>query len=237
MQLLVSVADAAEARAALSGGADVIDAKDPRRGTLGAVPPARLAAIRRAVGWRRPVSAALGDDESPGAIEGAARMAADLGVAVVKVGFRGVAGTSVARPIATAARRGAGDRTRLVLVAYGDWRRAGSLAPERLVALAADSGASGVLLDTAHKGTGLFQLLAPAAVSDWIAAAHAAGLFAGLAGSLTGADFAAAHRCGADLVGVRGAACVGGRAGRVSRQRVADLAALARTPAAAAVLV
>ncbi len=35
MKLLVSVADAVEAHAALLGGADIIDAKDPTRGALG----------------------------------------------------------------------------------------------------------------------------------------------------------------------------------------------------------
>src|SRR5437660_1587880 len=49
MQLLISVAGPAEARAALRGGADVIDAKDPRRGALGPVSLQRLAAIRAAV--------------------------------------------------------------------------------------------------------------------------------------------------------------------------------------------
>ena len=37
MQLLVSVTDAIEAAAALDGGADIIDAKDPASGALGAV--------------------------------------------------------------------------------------------------------------------------------------------------------------------------------------------------------
>ena len=37
MRLLVSVSSAAEASAALAGGADVIDAKDPLAGALGAV--------------------------------------------------------------------------------------------------------------------------------------------------------------------------------------------------------
>src|SRR5207245_5359662 len=76
-------------------------------------------------------------------------------------------------------------------------------------------------------------------VGAWIVAAHDAGLFACLAGSLGGSDFAAARALGADLVGVRGAACVGGRSGRISRARVAELSALARAAplAAAATLV
>ena len=50
MQLLVSVAARSEARAARLGGADVIDAKDPRDGALGAVRPELLGALREAVG-------------------------------------------------------------------------------------------------------------------------------------------------------------------------------------------
>src|SRR5256886_12111882 len=61
MRLLVSVRGSVEARAAVAGGADVIDAKDPARGALGPVRRDRLAAIRRAGGAARPVSAALGD--------------------------------------------------------------------------------------------------------------------------------------------------------------------------------
>ena len=37
MQLLVSVSNPTEARRAVDGGADVIDAKDPLNGALGAV--------------------------------------------------------------------------------------------------------------------------------------------------------------------------------------------------------
>src|SRR5436309_2157867 len=89
MQLLVSVADASEGRAALLGGADVIDAKDPRQGALGAVRPEVLRELRAAVGAARPLSAALGDAGPPLLVECRARAAARLGATVVKVGFRG----------------------------------------------------------------------------------------------------------------------------------------------------
>src|SRR4051812_47948913 len=39
MELLVSVRSAKEVEAALAGGADIIDAKEPSRGSLGAVSP------------------------------------------------------------------------------------------------------------------------------------------------------------------------------------------------------
>ncbi len=229
MQLLISVAGPAEARAALRGGADVIDAKDPRHGPLGPVPLHRLAAIRAAVAGARPLSAALGDAASDEALAGAVTAAAALGVAFVKVGFAYVTSEARARRLAVAAQRAAMDAggTRVVLVAYADWRRAESLAPARVVAVAADAGAAGVLLDTANKGAPLFTLESPASVAAWIVAAHAAGLFAALAGGLSGPEFALARSLGVDVVGVRGAACVGGRTGRVARTRVATLRALA----------
>src|SRR5437773_9115409 len=61
MRLLVSVTCAAEALAALAGGADLIDAKDPLAGALGAVSADVLREIYAVVADRRPVTAALGD--------------------------------------------------------------------------------------------------------------------------------------------------------------------------------
>jgi uncharacterized protein (UPF0264 family) len=116
-------------------------------------------------------------------------------------------------------------------VAYADWRRAASLAPDRLLAVAMETGAAGLLLDTAWKDAPLFALWSTDAVASWIAAVRATGLFAALAGSLAGRDVATARALGADLVGVRGAACIGGRTGRVSQARVATLQRLVRAAA------
>jgi len=88
----------------------------------------------------------------------------------------------------------------VVLVAYADWRRAVSLAPARVLVVAADAGAAGVLLDTANKGAPLFTIESPESVAGWIAAAHAGGLFAALAGGLSGPEFARARALGADVV-------------------------------------
>jgi len=228
MQLLVSVADAREARAARLGGADVIDAKNPRRGALGAVSEATLRAIRAAAG--HPFSAALGDEGGTAILARRTRVAAQLGATYVKVGFRdirttaGVRARAVAVLGATAARPG----TRVVLVAYADWSRAGSPAPAVVVEMAAATGAAGVLLDTAYKDAALLALWSPEIVGAWVAAVQRAELFAAVAGSLTARDVPLVRELGADLVGVRGAACVGGRLGRVTRARVAVLSALAR---------
>ena len=97
MQLLISVAGPAEARAALRGGADVIDAKDPRRGALGPVSLQRLAAIRAAVAGARPLSAAVGDATSEDAVAGAVAAAQSVGVAFVKLGLAGVTREEIGR--------------------------------------------------------------------------------------------------------------------------------------------
>jgi len=224
--LLVSVASVAEARAALSGGADVIDAKDPGRGALGPVALDVLRAIADEVGGRRPLSAALGDATSTIATEDAARAYADAGAHVVKIGLAGVADPSRAFELLRAAARGArAGGGRAVAVSYADAGKA--LPPHALVAVAAAAGVEGVLLDTTDKaGPALPEMVTGDALARWVRGAHDAGLWAAVAGRLTAATLPCAWRAGADVVGVRSAACDGGRLGSVSSGRVRALRAL-----------
>ena len=69
MRLLVSAASAADAVAALDGGAAIIDAKNPVAGPLGPVPFDVFRAIVGAVGGQRPVTAAIGDAVAPASVE------------------------------------------------------------------------------------------------------------------------------------------------------------------------
>ena len=206
MRLLVSVATAAEASAALAGGADVIDAKNPLAGALGAVSAATLLEIHRIVAGRRPVTAALGDADDEATIECDAHAFAAAGAALVKVGFSGIASTAVAALLEAAVRgASAAPVTRdghhigcgVVAVAYADAARVMSLQPDALVAVAASAGASGVLLDTADKnGPGLRGLIAPNALARWVEAAHEAGLTVAVAGKLTADDLLFARDAG-----------------------------------------
>ena len=61
MRLLVSVRTAAEVAAGAGGGADIIDAKEPAAGSLGAVTPDVLREIAALVPAGVPLSVALGD--------------------------------------------------------------------------------------------------------------------------------------------------------------------------------
>jgi (5-formylfuran-3-yl)methyl phosphate synthase len=229
MRLLVSVSGAAEAAAALEGGADIIDAKDATRGALGAVVPATLDAIIAAVGGRSPVSAALGEaPDSSVPIRVAALRPGE--VSFVKLGFAAGAtchqGLAHGRSLATSL---AGTGTVMVLAAYAD---AGPGRPGRdaVLEIAVACGAAGVLLDTLDKRSGrpLFTLAGPEEVAEWVMAAQRERLFAALAGSIGADEIALAADTGADIVGVRGAACDGGRTGRVSPARVHALAAEVR---------
>ena len=64
LRLLVSVRDPGEAECACAAGLDLVDAKDPERGALGALPPAVVGAIRARVAGRAVTSAVAGEPEA-----------------------------------------------------------------------------------------------------------------------------------------------------------------------------
>lgn len=232
MQLLVSVANPIEACHAVAGGADLIDAKDPLIGALGAVSLDTLRQIHAAVSGRREVTAAIGDASDEETIERTAFDYGAAGVAFVKVGFAGICERTRVERLLTAAARGmrANGTGSVVAVAYAD-DVATSVDRDTLLDLAARAGASGVLLDTVNKrGPGLLHLVSPTALTAWVAAAHSYGLTVALAGKLAADDLPRALDTGADIAGVRGAACEAGRSSRVVTERVAALKSMMCPP-------
>jgi uncharacterized protein (UPF0264 family) len=234
VKLLVSVVSAAEARAALRGGADVIDVKDPSRGALGAPAPAVVAEIVAAVGGVAPVSVALGDLPAAEGRDGlaaaerrdglpAALITAARGAAFVKAGLRGDVDSAVAR--LTALRDVVGPHTGVVAAAYADAERCGALAPSVLPEVVTRAGIAGALVDTCVKDRrGLYAWLTPAELEDLIA--RTPGTFA-VAGQL-GLD--ELTRVGADFVGVRSAVCGGDRTGMLDAELVAQAQRAIRVP-------
>jgi len=223
--LLVSVRSAAEARAAVDGGASVVDVKEPDRGPLGRATPAVWRAVRAAVPASTPVSVALGELRD---FDGGGPAADYAGVAFRKLGLAG-SGPGWAGRWAEA-RRASPPGPNWVAVAYADWEAA--LAPDPdavLEAAIAAPDCAGILVDTWEKSRPGPLDATPGWV-DWVARARRAGRFVALAGGLDRAAVARLAPLQPDLFAVRGAACGGGdRRGTIDPDRVAALVRAARS--------
>jgi (5-formylfuran-3-yl)methyl phosphate synthase len=230
MELLVSVRSGAEVAAALAGGADVIDAKEPAYGSLGPVAPEVLSEILALVPGEQPFSLALGDFVDPDAVLGAIssrRLAARSAPLYLKLGFAGVSAPArLEAMIATAVAASGGHPASplVIVVAYADAARAGTASPDTIRLLAGECGAAGVLLDTQVKdGRGLLSWMDLSALRLWVESARHTGLLTAVAGSLQSDDIGLVSTANPDVVGVRGAACSGGRGGLVNAIRVRAL--------------
>jgi (5-formylfuran-3-yl)methyl phosphate synthase len=230
MRLLVSVRSADEVEAAIAGGADIIDAKEPGSGSLGPVSPEVLREIVERVPPQLEVSAALGDPVDPLRLR---RMIKSLPILArpsrpyLKLGFAGISNLQRIRTLlqaACAAAENLPDPARIIAVAYGDSELAGTASPERICRIAAEVRAAGVLVDTHTKASGhLFDWMLPGRLRQLFADARSQGLLTAVAGGLGTEQLETALWTGPDAIGFRGAACSGGRMGRVSEPRVRAL--------------
>lgn len=219
--LLVSVRSVDEAAEALAGGADIIDIKEPSRGSLGAADPATWRAIIDHVRGRRPVSAALGEITEPEADE---RAACTAGLQYAKLGLSG------AWRLDDWPRRWQRLLERLapgvmpVAVAYADWQRAAAPEPLAVLRTAQRLACRVLLVDTFDKTHGdLLAYFSTEQLRELAREVGKAGMGLALAGSLKGDSFMSALSIGPEWLAVRGAACEGGRTGRIDRERVARL--------------
>lgn len=225
MPLLVSVRSADEVAAALAGGAGIIDAKEPARGSLGAVDPDVLRAIADRTPSAVPLSVALGDLAEEAAVRDtvrSVRLPPRSAPVYLKLGVAGVREPRKVERLLQAAVE-AGPDMRIVAVSYADHAAADSVAPRQVLAAALAAGAHGLLVDTWGKeGRGLLEFVSLEMIDDLRCRCRRGGLLFALAGSLDGATLARVAAL-ADVVGVRGAACDGGRTGTVEAERVARL--------------
>jgi uncharacterized protein (UPF0264 family) len=209
----------AEARAAVAGGAAVVDIKEPDRGPLGCADFAVWRAVRSCVPEGIPISVALGElgdwsgRHGPNPLDFA-------GIAFRKLGLAG-SGRNWRRDW-DALRAAWGSGPSWVAVAYADWQRASAPHPDEVLEAAVSaSDCSGVLVDTWDK-TRASEL--DASWHPWLLRARQAGRTVALAGGLDAVKIARLASLGPDLFAVRGAACTGGnRNGSIDFERVARL--------------
>jgi uncharacterized protein (UPF0264 family) len=240
MKVLISPTSLEEAEAVLTGGADIIDIKNPTEGSLGASFPWVIRRVaERVKGQPITLSATLGDlPHKPGTAALAALGAIQAGARYIKAGLHGTRDYGQALEVMSAVTRTCREADAALLpvaAGYADYRRFGGLDPLTIVRVARDSGAALVMLDTAVKdGASLFDALSEAEIAGFLVAARAAGLATALAGSLRAGHLGALGRLGVDVVGIRGAVCCqGDRLTRIDAGLVKDFVARARMPGAA----
>jgi len=218
--LLVSVRSAAEATAALQGGATLIDVKEPHRGSLGRADLAAWREVTAQVRGRTPVSVACGelvdwDPDLPGS-----RVPA--GVQYAKCGMAGCLGWPTWRDRWSEWRATLPADTAPVAVIYVDAQRAAAPPAQEVLAAASDAGCRVVLWDTCVKeGTHLLDHVTRDELDAQVRLARHRGMLIVLAGSLTLQHVPTVMRWEPDYLAVRGAVCQGARTGSICSQRVA----------------
>lgn len=227
--LLVSVRNAAEAAAALAGGAAIIDIKEPHAGPLGAASAAVIAEIAQVVGQRKPWTMACGEllagidatveriREAVAAVSGAA-----LPPAAIKVGLAGMAHEPWRERLAAVHERLPAEIAQVAVV-YADWKRVVAPAPADVIDAAASLGCTVLLVDTADKSAGgLLDSVPLTEIAGWVAAARRRGLAVALAGKIALPEIPAVMALVPDVVALRSAVCSNSRLGTVQTALVRE---------------
>jgi uncharacterized protein (UPF0264 family) len=220
MQLLVSVRDATEAAAALAGGVDYIDVKEPTRGALGYADSDVLCAVAAAVGDRVPISAALGEITAPlptSSLSGLAKYR------YAKVGLAGACRLPDWPQVWRSLVSRLPQSVRPVAVIYADAENCDAPSFFEILPHARALACDTILVDTfAKDGKTIFDFVSEQELREMLAAAHCSALRTVLAGSLRLSDLAQVASLTPNIVAVRGAVCNGGRSGAITAQRVRE---------------
>jgi uncharacterized protein (UPF0264 family) len=227
-KLLVSVRSAVEALAALAGGCDILDVKEPARGSLGMANReviAEILATSDAAGAPR-VTAALGETRD---WLGARRLpVVPPRVFAVKLGLAGLeprrwmaAWRDVRRRIEEQSER----PLAWIAVVYADDALAQSPPAEAVIEAAVATHCAGVLFDTFSKtGRNLLEWMELRHIERLARSIQSANLLVALAGSLSAEILPAVCGIRPDVIAVRGAASGNGsRTAAVSAAAVRSL--------------
>lgn len=214
VKLLVSVRSPEEALAALEGGADLIDVKEPLHGALGRADDRVIEEIATLVTSRKPLSAAMGELK-----EGRNPFPSDGLLSYMKWGLSECEGGGW-RDTLLAIRRTTSSL--VVPAAYADAHLAGAPAVNEVADFVIAERFPLMLIDTWTKTTGhLFYWLKHDAVMQLSQRLKLAGVELALAGSLTLDRLPSIRMMDVSVVAVRGAVCTANcRTGVVDARRV-----------------
>jgi uncharacterized protein (UPF0264 family) len=230
LKLLISPLNEKEASEAIAGGADIIDVKNPQEGALGANFPWVIKRIREITPKNVKVSCTLGEVPNlPGSVSLAALGAASLGVDYVKVGLYGFKTSEEAIFLLQNVNRAAKEcnpKIKVVAAGYADAERIGALDPMLTPEIASNAKVDLAMIDTAVKdGKNIFNFLPVKQLKKFVDEAHKLDLEVALAGSLRKQDLPMVYDLGADVAGLRGAACTNNDRdnGQITRKLVQEL--------------
>jgi uncharacterized protein (UPF0264 family) len=232
LKLLVSVVNKKEALDSIKGGADILDVKNPKEGSLGANFPRVIKQVKDVTPKNLELSATIGDlPNLPGTASLAALGAAVSGVDYVKAGLFGVKTCEEATAMMTEVVRAVKEHDsnlKTIASGYADFREVGCVSPLELPFVANKAGADGVLVDVKVKNgkSNLFSFLTNENLKELVDKAHNYNLLAALAGSLDTQDIQRVFSLGADIIGVRGAVCTKKDrvTGKLEREKVIEFA-------------
>ena len=235
MKLLISPMNEKEASEAIAGGADIIDVKNPQEGALGANYPWVIKRIKEITPKHLEVSCTLGEvGNFPGSVSLAALGAASLGVDYIKVGLYGIKTPQEAIFLLQNVRKAAKDcnpKIKVAVAGYADAERIGAINPLLIPEIAFKAQVDVAMIDTSVKdGKNLFDHLTLDQLKKFVNSAHGFGLEAALAGALRKQDLPVVYGLGADIAGLRGAACTDSNrvTGQITRKLVSELVDVVR---------
>ncbi len=227
MKLLVSPINPTEAKAALDGGADIVDVKNPKEGSLGANFPWMIRAVIEAIESKKPVSATIGDfNFKPGTASLAALGAAASGADYIKIGLYDIQTTDQAEELLSnvvQSIKGYDPNKFAVAAAYADYRRINSISPLLLPEVGAKVSADVVMIDTGIKdGRSLFEFMSEEELTRFVDDARDLGLTTALAGTIKFEDLDVLRRINPDILGIRGVVCGGDRNDEIKQELVEE---------------
>jgi uncharacterized protein (UPF0264 family) len=218
--LLVSVRSADEVAAALAGGADLIDVKEPSKGSLAPAEAEVVSAVIDAVKKKVPVSAALGE-WSPNALT-EAHWHLELKLNYVKWGLAGYSPVPGWGEDLLDTRRELPVGMEMVAVAYADWERAKSVPPAEMVKFAKRFRFKAFLLDTWNKdGKTLLDFMKPDEVQELVESLQRVYTTVAVGGSLRPEQMKQLKNVKPEYFAVRTSVCAAGkRDGVIDEARV-----------------
>ncbi len=230
MKLLISPKSKTEAIEAIAGGADIIDVKNPKEGPLGANFPWIIRRIRQVTPANIELSCTIGEaPNQPGSMALASLGAATTGVNYIKAGLYGLKTFEEAvylmRSVTKAAKE-YNPSIKVVASGYADSNRVSTVDPLLIPKIARETQEDIAMLDTAIKdGKKIFNFLKRPQLQRFVEVAHSYGLGVALAGSLQKEDLPTIYALGADVAGLRGAACTlrDRINGQITREKVHEL--------------